>query len=496
MKSKSIHLIGLLIVTACAHAQGPDATKEYYKPADGLSGEALKTALFNIIGHPDVVTYAELKEKFKETDTRADGYLHDWYSSATHYLPGSAFGSSVKKEGDGYNREHLIPQSWFNKVSPMESDIFHIVPSDSYINSRRGTLPFGEVIEDINRVKTSENGYSQWGSPKPSLGAPASVTSVFEPNDEVKGDIARIYFYMATCYQDRILNWTGNNSSEVLGGTAYRPIRKWVMDVMLRWSATDPVDDVEKARNDAACHVQGNRNPFVDYPGLEIYVWGHLSEVPFSYDHYEIPPQESYPADENSDTDENPDTEKEFAQGMTMRLNRHFFDTSWEGARPGGDAYPTTVTGTKDDVTVSYAMGSSGQNMFCNDSEIRLYKHNTLTFRAGSSLFTAISFSGSKSSSSKVLYASTGTLDDFTWTGRAHEVVFTTDENKGHIKLSEARVILDNPSTGLHESAHDADAEPAVIYSLSGSRLEALRPGFCMVRRSDGAVFKIVAKLE
>lgn len=117
------------------------------------------------------------------------------------------------------------------------------------------------------------------------------VTTVFEPNDEVKGDIARIYFYMATCYEDRATTFVGGTGQYVFNdkGTAYEPLRPWVQEMMMRWSQLDPVDSIETARNDSVFIIQGNRNPFVDYPGLEQYIWGSNMDVAFSYNNYTEP---------------------------------------------------------------------------------------------------------------------------------------------------------------------------------------------------------------
>lgn len=258
-------------------AQGPNNSGTYYKNADGKKGEALKTALYNIIktSKESVAGYSGLKAAYKKTDTRADGKLRDWYSNITNYVPGSAFASSYKKEGDGYNREHLVPQSWFNKVEPMRSDIVHVVPTDAKINGLRSDLYLGEVGSIDEQ---SANGYSKKGSCKTS----GYSGTVFEPNDAIKGDIARIYFYMATCYENVITGWGGG----LMSGTKYQPFAQWSFDMFLRWSKEDPIDDVEIARNKAVYTVQSNRNPFVDYPGLEDYIWGDMKNVAFNYANY------------------------------------------------------------------------------------------------------------------------------------------------------------------------------------------------------------------
>ena len=268
----------MMLLVSCAWAQGPNNTGTYYSYANGKKGEALKTALYMIIKSPDVTSYDGLIEAYKKTDTRPDGCIRDWYSNATDYTWNDRNGNS--SEGAGWNREHSVPQSWFSKASPMKSDIVHVVPTDCYVNGRRSSNPFGEV----GTVSwSSKNGYSKVGKNKLS----GYSGTVFEPNDEIKGDLARIYFYMVTCYEDRISGWDGGTARQVFDGKKYPGLTQWTLDMMMRWSKQDPIDAVEMARNEAVQQVQGNRNPFVDYPGLEEYVWGSKKDQSFSYDNYE-----------------------------------------------------------------------------------------------------------------------------------------------------------------------------------------------------------------
>ena len=274
----------LALTLSMAWAQGPNGSNTYYQAANGKKGEALKTAMFNIIKISSAGwSYDGLKEAYKSTDKRSDGYLRDWYSNATSYTPGSAFSGGTSAEGLGYNREHLVPQSWFKEASPMKSDIWHVVPSDAKINNERGSVPLGEVGSSYSQ---SKNGYSKWGMARSGLGYTGQV---FEPNDEVKGDIARAYFYMVTCYQDQISSWTSSGKSVyVFDGNTYPGLTNWCLTMMMRWSALDPVDDIEIARNNVIAKKQ-NRNPFIDYPGLEDYIWGDKKTVAFSYNNYEGP---------------------------------------------------------------------------------------------------------------------------------------------------------------------------------------------------------------
>ena len=278
MKYKSfLFLILSCLPLSLVLAQGPNNSGTYYSNADGLKGKELKTSLATIIVNPTNVGYGGLYEAYKKTDTRPDGYVRDWYSNTTNYTHGVDNKGNYQKEGDMYNREHVVPQSWFGS-GDIKSDVVHVLPTDGYVNNRRGNNPFGEVN---NVTYQSSNGYSKLGSCK----TPGYSGTVFEPNDEIKGDIARIFFYMITRYEGSCASWGHDVFT-----SEYPGLTTWTLDMMMRWSKQDPVDEVELQRNSAVFEVQGNRNPFVDYPGLEEYTWGEWMEVPFSYANYESEP--------------------------------------------------------------------------------------------------------------------------------------------------------------------------------------------------------------
>ena len=267
----------LLLLALQLMAQGPNGTGTYYQSADGKKGSALKTAMSKIIVDHETLSYGKLWDAYYDTDRREDGSVWDMYSTSRFKFGQNQCGN-YSDEGDCYNREHSMPKSWFNDASPMYSDLMHIVPTDGYVNNRRGNYPFGET----NRPTYTSNGdFSKLG--------PSSVSgysgTVFEPNDEYKGDFARIYFYMVTCYEDRISSW----HSDMLSGNKYPAFTTWALNMLLRWAAEDPVSQKEIDRNNAVYKWQGNRNPYVDYPGLEQYVWGEYTNKAFSYDNYEEP---------------------------------------------------------------------------------------------------------------------------------------------------------------------------------------------------------------
>lgn len=307
---KTISVMALLMLVLQLFAQGPNNSGTYYQAANGRKGAALKTALYTIISKHTTISYDGLLTYYKQTDRRADGKVWDMYSNTTNYSFTDNNGS-YKKEGDIYNREHSVPQSWFGKASPMKSDIVHVVPTDGYVNGRRSNFPFGETK---NPTYTSNNGFSKLG--------PCSVEgysgTVFEPNDEYKGDFARIYFYMATCYENKIASW---NQAAVFAGNAYPAYKAWFIKMLLRWAKEDPVSQKEIDRNNAVYGCQHNRNPYVDYPGLEQYVWGDKQDVAFSYDHYDSAnpnPDPNPDPDPDPNPDPDPDPDPDPADGVTF----------------------------------------------------------------------------------------------------------------------------------------------------------------------------------
>jgi len=253
----------------------------YYNSAEGTSGAALKTCMFNIIkGHTEL-SYVNLWTAFRKTDSRADGKVWDIYSNATNYVFGDNQCGNYSKEGDCYNREHSFPKSWFGGDNmPMYTDLFHLYPSDGYVNGKRGNMPLGNVA---NPSWFSANGYCCTGNSTES----GSTITVFEPADELKGDLARSYFYMVTRYEDRVASWSSYANTQMLGGTSYPAFSNWAKNVLLEWSRLDPVSAKEIARNDSIYKLfQHNRNPYIDFSSLAEYVWGDSTVYAFNPSKY------------------------------------------------------------------------------------------------------------------------------------------------------------------------------------------------------------------
>ena len=280
----------LALTLSMAWAQGPNGSNTYYQAANGKKGAALKTALCGIIYNKTERDYDDLWTDFRSTDKRpTDGKVWDMYSGITNYTFGTDQAGNYSAEGDKYNREHSFPKSWFgisgsNIPKGPGTDLFHLYPTDGYVNGMRSNYPFGETSSP---TYSSVGGFSKLGP----CSYPGYTGKVFEPNDLYKGDFARTYFYMVTCYENLIETWYEKNSEShpTLDGKKYPGLSSWQLSMLMKWAKNDEVSAKERARNIAVAGIQNNRNPFIDYPGLEEYIWGEWQDVEFSYDNYVSP---------------------------------------------------------------------------------------------------------------------------------------------------------------------------------------------------------------
>ena len=256
----------MVSVNAAFEYYGGDIPVGYYNGTSGLTGEDLRGALHSIIDNHNSVSYTPgVWNAYYTTDVKANGKLWDMYSDTPGFTPpyeytiGVDQSGSASGEGEGYNREHSWPKSWFDDASPMVTDIFMVVPSDVYVNNRRSNLPYGEVG---SATWTSLNGCKVGNCVYPGY-----TGEVFEPRDDFKGDFARAYFYMSTRYYTEDGGWPG---SPMVDGSQLLP---WAENLLLDWSEADPVSQKEIDRNEAIYDIQGNRNPFIDRPDFILKVF-------------------------------------------------------------------------------------------------------------------------------------------------------------------------------------------------------------------------------
>lgn len=259
----------------------------YYNTATG-TGYTLKTQLFNIINdHTDrgygglYTTYltSDVDNYYENNGTMLDMYTENPTGTECEYVYGGGLqddGSLGNAECQRYNREHIVPQSYFGDgVQPMFSDAHFVVPSDKYVNAQRGDFPFGKVN---NATSTYSNG-SKRGSNLNSGYSQGFSGTVFEPIDEFKGDIARMLFYFVTRYEDRLVDFysSSNSLSKVMfNGTTTQSFSPTFLNILLTWNSQDPVSQREIDRNNAigVNARQGNRNPFIDNNGYITQIWG------------------------------------------------------------------------------------------------------------------------------------------------------------------------------------------------------------------------------
>ena len=283
MKQNILTLFSLVFISSAMLAQIP---ANYYNNAAGLNGDALRLALFNIIKNHNTQSYSSLWNHFGTTDKQPNSnYIWDIYSdnpngaNPYNHTYNSDQCGNYNAENVCYNREHSMPKSWFHDISPMRTDLFHLYPTDGYVNGRRSNNSYGEVS---SASWTSQNGSKLGTCNYPGYSTSFPNSKVFEPIDEYKGDLARSYFYMLTRYRFRQFYQDGNNHNDMVvgnGGTNVCQFTPWAQNMLLEWAANDPVSQKEIDRNNRIYQIQGNRNPYIDHPEWPAMVWGPFASI-------------------------------------------------------------------------------------------------------------------------------------------------------------------------------------------------------------------------
>ena len=267
MRSKVL----LLLITFCSSLL---AQEQYYRKAEGLRGTQLKEALHDLIQPSYVLAYGGGVGKtwtgFWYTDQMENMQVRDRYSNVVRYLnPDMSAVSNM-------NIEHIWANSWWGHIkNNAYCDLFNLYPADATANGRKSNNPIGIVDGTVSYT----NGVTKVG--KSSSYRADSLITAWEPADQWKGDFARTYFYMATCYSHMTSLWTTTEGLLTVDPNSPLLMRPWVYNLMLEWAEADPLDEIEQQRCDAIYEIQGNRNPFVDYPELCYYIWGNKSDEQF-----------------------------------------------------------------------------------------------------------------------------------------------------------------------------------------------------------------------
>lgn len=299
---KKIYLL-LLLSASLGFAQIPVG---YYSTATG-TGYTLKTQLKKIINNvndglsPEYIHidrgYGGLWTAYATTDIDNgigyddDNKIIDVYSENPgggnndpyNYTYNTSQCGNYSVEGDCYNREHLIPQSYFghnnsgpklSKYQIMKDDVQQVYPTDGKVNGIRNDYPFGKV----NIASFTSSNLSKLGSALNSGYSAGFSGIVFEPIDEFKGDIARVFLYFATRYEDDMDElytlYTTVDARVMFDGTTNKVFSPTFLNILLTWNAQDPVSVKETKRNNAAYVHQSNRNPFIDNNSYVTAIWG------------------------------------------------------------------------------------------------------------------------------------------------------------------------------------------------------------------------------
>ncbi len=247
MKKPLLFFIGMLCIIM-AYADIPSG---YYDSAEGLSEQALRSALHNIIDDHTVKSYGDARYILDETD-------QDPGNSSNIILVYT--GNSVSNSwdsGETWNREHVWSKShgFPDETDIAYSDLHNLKPCHPDVNTDRSDKDFDEGGTAHN-IATECN----------------YTTDTWEPKDEVKGDIARIMFYMVVRYEGDEIGETDLELVEEL--TSYPDPEFGIFSILLQWHYDDPVDDFERNRNDVIYSYQNNRNPFIDHPEYVSKIWG------------------------------------------------------------------------------------------------------------------------------------------------------------------------------------------------------------------------------
>ena len=244
----------------------------YYEYAQGTADSTLKNHLGYIICTGQRYKYGSGSKKswdaFFHTDRdTVTNQVLDMYSNNVRYFNPEQPTASVT----GFDIEHMMPKSWWGGiVNPAYCDIFHLVPGDYSANRSKSNHAPG--------VPADSSFYN--GSFVTGKDTIHGLTRVFCPADEYKGDFARAYFYIATCYGDSLTWLETGEPSQAVTNEGWQEFRPWLRDLLLDWHRLDPVSEKEKARAIEVNKIQGNRNPFIDYPDLAEYIWGiHQGEA-------------------------------------------------------------------------------------------------------------------------------------------------------------------------------------------------------------------------
>lgn len=372
MKRHLVFLASLITAVSLSAAEIPAG---YYDAIEGTQDSVLKSTLSQIVrggeryeygintyhssNNPPEWMAGDLKaygtwQALPFTDHKPGGVVWDMYSNCVRYYP-----NKLGDSGCSLNIEHCLPKSWWGGTeNETYKDLYNLNPSDQRANSQKSNYPPGHVKKGdkfdngsfkMAKANTSGYGYICW-----------------EPTEEYRGDFARTYFYMATAYE--YLGWTAY--PQYISNTSYLMFSDSIQQVLLDWHRSDPVSDKERCRMDNISDIQGNRNPFIDYPELVEYIWGNKKGQAVNL--------QSLSCAFRQGTCIAEEPQPELEQLYDIIINLPAITAAYISAIPGGSAN----SGIQSNGNASITMGKSGTDGEISFTGLNLTDSAILAFRA------------------------------------------------------------------------------------------------------------------
>jgi endonuclease I len=322
-------LFVLLSVTTAIFSQPTG----YYNGTEGKSGDDLKTALHEIIDDHVAYSYFAAKTimKFSDVDPANPDNVILVYTGRSQ--ANNTYGTGA----NDINREHVWAKSHgnFEGVAPMYGDVHNLKPADASVNQSRSNKDF-------------DNG----GVQHPEATGCYYTDSSWEPRDEVKGDIARIIFYMDARYEGT----NGELNLTVVDAVNTYPLPEHGrLSTLLEWNLQDPPDDFERNRNNVIFSWQKNRNPFIDNPEFAQLIWGGQTPESILFGNFAIMPVA--PVDGEAVT-VTADVTSGQGQVSDVKLlwgtDPDNLNNTYPMQSSGGDAYEAEIPGQNGETTVYY----------------------------------------------------------------------------------------------------------------------------------------------
>lgn len=252
----------------------------YYDSVDPSTPSSLRQTLHDIIDDHQRFPYTSSSTdtwdilEAADEDPSNPGNVIDIYKNASYAKVGGG--------NTNYNREHSWPKSYgFPKDGSDNSaytDAHHLFIANSSYNSSRSNKPYANCDSGCTEKATEFNGGRGGLSSESNWTTGSFASGSWQTWNGRKGDVARALMYMAVRYEGGYHGVTGHPEPDLIltddrsqieasnQGVNISVAYMGLKSVLLQWHKDDPVDMLERSRNDVVYGYQGNRNPFIDHP--------------------------------------------------------------------------------------------------------------------------------------------------------------------------------------------------------------------------------------